>query len=228
MEELLNEILDVLKDNTSSNVIAILSLIVAIVAVVITVISNVKNNKKYVNSLKPMLAFKLYEKNGFLVLSIKNNGQSEATNIRINFLELNNNEKSEFILDDIFKKEFMLYPTEETQGIIATKKSEMDKQTFPNVKIKIKYIEGNDNKEITYERSIVYKKEIQIKDTVQEVAEEIRSIAYSNNRMANYIEGRTLFKFDELNVMPKSSLYRDIKDAINNIEREENDENDEE
>lgn len=226
MEELLNEIMDVLKDNTSSNVIAILSLIVAIIAVVITVISNVKNNKKYINSLKPMLAFKLYEKNGFLVLSIKNNGQSEATKIKIDFLDIQYS--GELYLDDIYKTEFMLYPTEETQGIIATKKSEMDKQTFPNVKIKIKYIEGNDNKEITYERSIVYKKEIQIKDTVQEVAEEIRSIAYSNNRMANYIEGRTLFKFDELNVMPKSSLYRDIKDAINNIEREENDENDEE
>ena len=93
-----------MKDNKLSNIISILSLIVAIIAVVITVISNAKNNKKYVNSLKPMLAFKLYEKNGFLVLSIKNNGQSEATNININFLELNNNEKSEFILDDIFKK----------------------------------------------------------------------------------------------------------------------------
>lgn len=227
MEEILKEILDILKDNKLSNIISILSLIVAIIAVVITVISNAKNNKIYVNSLKPMLAFKLYERNGFLVLSIKNNGQSEATNININFLELNNNEKSEFILDDIFKKEFMLYPTEETQGLIAINSSNIDKHSFPNVKIRIKYIEGNDNKEITYERSIVYKKEIQIKDSIEEVAEEIRSIAYSNNRMANYIEGRTLFKFDELNVMPKSSLYRDIKDAINNIKREENDENDE-
>jgi len=32
--------------------------------------------------------------------------------------------------------------------------------------------------------------------------------------MANYFEGRCLFKFDELNVMPKDSLFDDMKDAF--------------
>ena len=39
--------------------------------------------------------------------------------------------------------------------------------------------------------------------------------------MANYIEGRTLFTFDRMNVIPKSSLYKDMKDAFNNVEKED-------
>lgn len=215
MEEKLQEILNILKDNKTSNIIAMLSLVVAIVAVVITIVSNIKNNQRYINSLKPILTFKLYEKNGFLILYIKNNGQSGASNIKIDFLSVNNDENVKFSIDDVFKTEFMLYPSEETQGIIMYCK---DKVT-PNIKINVKYIQENDNKLISYQRTIVYKKEIEIKEGIDGLVEEIRSIAYSNNRMANYIEGRTLFKFDELNVMPKSSLYKDLKDAINNSDR---------
>lgn len=217
MENELQEIICLLKDNTTSNIISILSLVVAIIAVIITIVSNVKANRRYINSLKPILTFKLYEKNGFLVLYIKNNGQSGATNIKIDFLSMNNNEQTNFELDDIFKNEFMLYPSEETQGVVMYLKSEMS----PNIEINVKYVQENDNKLISYKRSIAYKKEIEIKDGIDGVIEEIRSIAYSNNRLANYIEGKTLFKFDELNVMPKSSLYKDLNDAINNNERKE-------
>ena len=90
MENELQEIICLLKDNTTSNIISILSLVVAIIAVIITIVSNVKANRRYINSLKPILTFKLYEKNGFLVLYIKNNGQSGATNIKIDFLSMNN------------------------------------------------------------------------------------------------------------------------------------------
>ena len=38
--------------------------------------------------------------------------------------------------------------------------------------------------------------------------------------------GRTLFTFDRMNVIPKSSLYKDMKDAFNNIEREDEQEDD--
>ena len=224
MEEKLQEIINILKDNTTSNIIATLSLVVAIIAVVITIVSNIENNKRYINSLKPILTFKLYEKNGFLVLYVKNNGQSGASNIKIDFLRLNDVENVEFSIDDVFKTEFMLYPSEETQGIIMYCK----KEETSNIRINVKYIQENDNKLISYQRSIVYKKEIEIKDGIDGVIEEIRSIAYSNNRMANYLEGRTLFKFDELNVIPKSSLYKDLKDAINNNGRKEVNKSDDE
>lgn len=59
------------------------------------------------------------------------------------------------------------------------------------------------------------------KDRLENIEDSIESISYSNNRMANYIEGRTLFLFDRMNVIPKSSLYKDMKDAFNNVEKED-------
>lgn len=44
MENELQEIICLLKDNTTSNIISILSLVVAIIAVIITIVSNVKAN----------------------------------------------------------------------------------------------------------------------------------------------------------------------------------------
>lgn len=118
--EKIDEIIYLLKNNSISDFIASLSLIVAIIAVIVTIIINVRENKKYINSLKPLLSFSLYEMNGILLLLVKNNGQSEAKNIRIKVLELKNNgSNSKLMLDAIFNEAFMLYPTEETQGIIA-------------------------------------------------------------------------------------------------------------
>lgn len=220
MEEKMQEIIDILENNGTSDRIAILSLIVSAIAVLITIYSNIKNSKRYIDSLKPMLAFKLYEKNGFLVLHIVNNGQSEAKNIIIDFLEIEGNGRNKFLTDELFSKELILYPTEEVQGVIALSNESVDNKIAPKIKIKIRYIEGNDNKHIEYERNISFKREIQLKDGLDEVAEEIRSIAYSNNRLANYIEGRALAKFDELNVLPQSSFFKDIKKAINSKDRD--------
>ena len=89
--EKIDEIIYLLKNNSISDFIASLSLIVAIIAVIVTIIINVRENKKYINSLKPLLSFSLYKMNGLLLLLVKNNGQSEAKNIRIKVLELKNN-----------------------------------------------------------------------------------------------------------------------------------------
>lgn len=208
-----------------SNFIDSLSLIVAIVAVVISIVISIRENKKYIDSLKPLLAFNLYEKNGLLLLNIKNNGQSEATNIKIEVLDLTNNgDEKQLMLDQLFKEEFMLYPTEETQGVIAISGRDIETETFPKVKLKISFIEGNDNKKIEYLRTISFKRKISDKDRLEVIEDSLVSISYSNNRMANYIEGRTLFTFDRCNAFPKSSLYQDMKDAVNNVEREKNDE----
>lgn len=220
--EKIDEIINLLKNNSISDFIASLSLIVAIIAVSVTVIINIKENKKYINSLKPLLSFSLYEINGLLLLLIKNNGQSEAKNIRIKVLELKNNgSNSELMLDAIFNEEFMLYPTEETQGIIAISGRNVETDIFPEVKLNISFIEGNDNQNIKYCRTITFKRQIKEIDRLENIEDSIESISYSNNRMANYMEGRTLFTFDKMNVIPKSSLYKDMKDAFNDVKREE-------
>ena len=82
-------------------------------------------------------------------------------------------------------------------------------------------IEGNDNKNIEYCRNIIFKRNINEKEKIENIEDSIESISYSNNRIANYIEGRTLFTFDRMNVIPKSSLYKDMKDAFNDVERED-------
>lgn len=221
-DEKIDEIICLLKNNGKSDFIAVLSLIVAIIAVIVTVIINIRENKKYINSLKPLLSFSLYEMSGLLILIVKNNGQSEAKNIKIKILELKNNGKnSKLMLDKIFNEEFMLYPTEETQGIIAISGRNIETDIFPQVKLKISFIEGNDNKSIEYCRTIIFKRKISEKEKLENIEDSIQSISYSNNRIANYIEGRTLFTFDRMNVIPKSSLYKDMKDAFNNVEKEE-------
>ncbi len=199
---------------------------------VANIVTNVRNHKQYISSLKPLLSFEFYEMNGLLLLSVKNTGQTEATKIRVDVQKLKNNGKqNKLALDNLFKKEFMLYPTEEVQGVIGFYGETMEDNVFPVVDVRISYIEGNDNKKVSYERTIHFKKNIYGRNPLSKIEDNIESIAYSNNRLANYIEGRTLFKFDKLNVFPHNSLYEDMKDAFNNVERpsvESEEENEEE
>ena len=128
------------------------------------------------------------------------------------------------MLGDLFKSEFMLYPTEEVQGIIGIYGKRIDKEVFPMLDIEISYIQDNDNKSINYSRTISFKKNIYGRNLLFRIEDSIESISYSNNRLVNYIEGRTLFAFDRLNVLPHNSLYKDMKDAINNVDRPEDNE----
>ena len=195
----LNEIIEILKNNNISNIIALISTIIALVALIVTIVSNNKNNKRYIDSLKLLLSFEFYHINGMLILAIKNTGMSEATNIKLKIKKLKNNgDDNKLMLDNLFKSEFMLYPTEEVQGIIGIYGERIDKKVFPMLDIEISYIQGNDNKSINYSRTISFKKNIYGRNHLSRIEDSIESISYSNNRLANYIEGRTLFAFNWL------------------------------
>ena len=160
----LNEIIEILKDNNISNIIASISAIIALGALIVTIVSNIKNNKRYINSLKPLLSFEFYQINGMLVLAVKNTGMTEATKIKLKIKKIKNNgDNNKLMLDDLFKSEFMLYPTEEVQGIIGIYGERIDKEVFPMLEIDISYIQGNDNKDINYSRTISFKKNIKVK-----------------------------------------------------------------
>lgn len=220
IKDQLNEIIEILKDNNISNIIALISAMIALGALIVTVVSNIKNNKMYINSLKPLLSFEFYQINGMLVLAVKNNGMTEAKKIKLKIQRLKNNgDNNKLMLDDLFKSEFMLYPTEEVQGIIGIYGERIDTEVFPVLDIDISYIQGNDNKYINYSRTISFKKNIYGRNQLSKIEDSIESISYSSNRIANYIEGRTLFASDRLNVLPHNSLYKDMKDAINNVDR---------
>lgn len=56
---------------------------------------------------------------------------------------------------------------------------------------------------------------------ISDISKKLNEISYSNNRMANYFEGRCLFKSDDLNVLPHGSLYQDMKEVFHNVENHE-------
>lgn len=217
----LDEIIELLKGSGLSDYIAIFSVFVAVIALIVNIVANRKNHKQYIESLKPLLSFGLFEVNGILLLSIRNMGHTEAKNIKVDLLQLQNNGERDLESDDLFKKEFMLYPTEEVQGRIAIYGGNCMNECFPVVNVKVSFLNGNDNKISEYTRTITFKRNIYEKVNLSRIEESIESISYSNNRLANYIEGRTLFRYDKLNVHPHNSLYKDMKDAFNNVEREE-------
>lgn len=218
----LEEIINLLKDTSFSNYIAIFSLVVSVIALIANIITNIKNNKQYIESLKPLLSFDFYEMNDILLLAIKNNGKSEAKNIKIKVLNIKNNGKhNQLSLDELFNNEFVLYPTEEVQGIIAYSGNNLDEDFCPIIDVEISFLNGIDGKLTEYIRTISFRRNIYDRNRLSKIEDSIESISYSNNRLANYMEGRTLFRFDKLNVFPHNSLYKDMKDAFNNIEREE-------
>ena len=70
-----------------------------------------------------------------------------------------------------------------------------------------------------------YDENVFMKCELEDISRKLNEISCSSNRMANYFEGRFFLKSDVINAYPSSSMYKDLKDAINKTEREEIKEN---
>ncbi|MDD4387565.1 MAG: hypothetical protein PHD15_07450 [Clostridia bacterium] len=208
--------------------VALVSVIVSIFTMISTSFFNYKTRKQYLDSLKPLLSFRLIEYNHCLYLTITNTGTVEAKNIRVTIDELGNNGNKENIyIDNLFENSFELYPNETVQGMVGIYGQTISNNTFPFVKTTIKYNEGNKKKSTVYSRMISFTTAHENKifakidfDTFG-IVDNLNSIAYSNNRVANYLEGRSLFVMDRLNVISKSSLYKDMRNAVINFDKKE-------
>lgn len=222
MEEQFTRIIDLLEKllNSNSDTIALWSMIIAILALIATIIYNVITHKQYIRSLDPLLSFDFYESGYTLLLSVKNTGQSTADNILIEIEEIyKNGQNNKLELDDVFKKEFTLFPNEKIQGIVAYSGNDISNNIFPVLRAKISYVKGNTKKVEKYERTITFTRLIQDKIDLHKLERELHSLSLSTVRLANYIEGRFLFASDDLNVVPASTLYRDLRDVFNKKER---------
>lgn len=93
----------------------------------------------------------------------------------------------------------MLYPTEEIQGVVAYSGENIENRISPIIAVTVSFVNGNDNKTTKYSRSVTFKRSIYSRNQLSKIEDSIESLSYSNNRIANYIEGRTLFRFDKLN-----------------------------
>ena len=205
-----------------SNLIAFASLFIAILALFVTIIFNMITHRQYIESLNPLLSFRFIEHDGFLYLAITNTGQSAAKNIKVDIKELcNNGDRNILELDDLFNSEFNLFPNETVQGVIGLSGANIAQAVFPYINVDIIYIKGNDKKTEKYSRKITFSRTNENGINLNCLEDDINSVSYSVNRIANYLEGRTLFAIDRLNTFPHNSLYKDMKDAFNNIERKE-------
>ena len=217
-------LLRIIANSSTANKIALISTGISLIAVISSIYFSVKTRKQYLNSLNPLLSFHLASHSGRLYLSITNTGQSVANNINLIFDNIENNgDKNKIELEDIFKTAFTLYPTETIFGYVAFSGKNMCTKIAPRLHVQISYENGNTHKLEHYSRTICYSEIIdknkELKDVLTDIHSRLNEISYSNNRMANYFTGQWLLKIDELNVRPSRSLYQDIKDGINNIER---------
>ena len=224
----MKDIVDSLVKLDNATRIALISVVVSVITLITATIFNYKTRKQYLDSLKPLLSFRLIKYNRYLYLTITNTGNTEAKNVKVTIDELGNNgDSNNKNIDELFKVSFELYPNETVQGMIGYYGQNVANNVFPFIKAKIEYNNSNKKKKIFYTRIISFTTAHESKiyaevdlDTYG-IVDNLNSIAHSNNRVANYIEGRTLFVMDRLNVFPRNSLYKDMKDAINNVERKE-------
>lgn len=206
-----------------ANIISGASLIVAAFSLGYTIFVNCKNHKQYTKSLSPQLSFILYQRATRIFLTVKNTGKSAAINLKIKLLSIEDNGNNKDFLDhNIFNKELVLYPNEEFSDAVAFIGDDCCNITFPRIRIEVSYNESISSEKVCFERLIVCSKEI-INNTnaLSSVADSLDSIKYSENRIANYVEGRTFLEFDRLNALPHSSLYKYIYDAMHKEERKE-------
>ena len=175
--------------------------------------------EQHIESQEPLLSMNLIEENSILYLVVENTGGVEAKDIKLNVLELcNNGERNELWLDGLFKTVFELYPKEKVKGRIALSGANIATEIFPQIKLNVSYIRPDLNRKKEYERTVVYNgKSSCITNTNTEsksIASDLDKIARANVRIANYLDGHQVAKFDELNILANRSLKNDLVEAI--------------
>ena len=188
---------------------------------------NEQIHKEHIESLAPCLSMKLISIGHMLNLVIENTGASEAKDISISVLDISNNgESSELMLDGLFSTAFELFPKESVQGKVAFSGADIMHDIFPQIKIHVSYKMRPDIGEAkNYDRTVTYnpgydKKIIaDVNYDNRTMESDIDKIARANVRMANYLDGRQVYKSDELNILAGTSLRNDIVEAIRTKEK---------
>ncbi|MGN0654051.1 MAG: hypothetical protein ACI4KD_03950 [Oscillospiraceae bacterium] len=182
---------------------------------------NQQIHEQHIESLEPLLSMHLLEEKSILYLVVENTGGVEAKNIRIKVLNLcNNGSNNDLWLDGLFDTVFELYPKEKVRGRIAICGSDIATEIFPQIKIKVSYIRPDLKREKEYERTVIYNngfsqsKIVNTNTENEKIASDVDKIARANIRIANYLDGRQITQFDEINISTNSSLKNDLVEAI--------------
>lgn len=214
--------LDYIKENPQV-LISGLSFFVALLALLVSIVNNIKNSIRHRKSLDPLLSFYMYEKSNYIVLQVQNTGKSPALNISFDFKELQNNGNGKLSVSKIFDSGIELYPNETIEGAIAISGYSISDVIFPVLVLIVSYKKGNDKRKKKYTRKISFAESFAENDyNMNSIAKATNSMMYSANRIANYVEGKWLATFDEINAAPKSSLFQDMSNAFKDNNREVN------
>lgn len=186
---------------------------------------NQQINKQHIESLAPALSMNLIKSSGLIYLTIENTGQSEAKEISISVDSIENNgDKCELILDDLFSTTFELYPKENVQGRVAISGANVITQIFPQISVSVTYLWPQLNTKEQYTRKVIYNNECAQKLSAdvsidnRRMESDVDSIARAVVRVANYLDGCQVGKYDELNILAGKSLRNDMVEAIKSKE----------
>ena len=188
---------------------------------------NEASQQEYIDSQEPILSMKLLDISGFLYLMIENTGATGATDICIRVTEIcNNGNQSELFLDKLFCNTFELYPKESLQGRIATTGSNIGTEIFPQISVKISYIRSDIHRRNEYSRTVTYSTNYDSKIVAdvnfdnRRQESDIDKIARGVVRIANYLDGHQVAKFDELDILAGRSFQNDLVNAIKEVKPE--------
>lgn len=176
--------------------------------------------EQHIESQEPLLSMSLIDEDSILYLVIENTGGVEAKDIDINIVDICNNGDNGLFLDGLFDTIFELYPREKIRGMIAISGENIATTICPQIKLEVSYTRPDLNRRKEYKRTVTYSgnrsQNISVNKNAwkEDIASDVDKIARANVRIANYLDGHQVTKFDELNILANRSLKNDLVDAI--------------
>ena len=197
-------------------IISAVSALIAAISVLVAVIENIKNQKHYKDSQLPLLSMRLVDYDGILYLHIKNTGKSLAHHIQVKPTGIINNGDAKLFDSGLFATEFELYPEESVQGSVSYISGSICEEPFPQITVDVSYCKNSFRKKVKYSRTVTYSPAFDKKVSVdtnlnfKEIESSVKSISRSANRTANYLDGKNLYSFDNIESPPESTLRNDL------------------
>lgn len=168
-----------------------------------------------------MLSFTLFTKEGLLYLKVKNTGSNPASKINLEIIEQEGNLGKNISFGNILSsKDLYLNPEEEILECVGINGSYWGHPACPKVKLKIDYVNPINNKENEDKERWIYniddpKENKELVIVLKDIRENLQTIALSENRMANYFEGRDVSQDAHNDFISNGSFYQDMRDAFN-------------
>lgn len=187
----------------------------------LAILQNQQIHKQHIESLAPAISMNLISVNGFLYLTIENTGQNEAKEINISVDSIQNNgENYNLMLDKLFSTTFELYPKETVQGCVASSGANTTTQIFPQITVAVSYLWPQLNRREQYKRQVIfdygYAKKLSADISINNgnMESDVDKIARAVVRVANYLDGCQVAKFDKLDILAGRSLRNDMVEAL--------------